>query len=342
MLHLLVLIVAIGYPYLDVNQVTPAAESNSDSIGVSGVDIFASTAIRSTHWEIKQAANGKEEYSSQTKTTYKIEPSILREYKLKANVYGYDLGLIYLKNGARQMLGKTAYAGVERLQAYAGFDGVFESGRLALEYRNETSGGLAYINDPSSPETTPIPFTNHYEQLSILKENNAGVYWGASFSKNNLPMNISFSNKELETTLFDPDVSIYKTAVVLGGSSTPKSLNTNRHFNSLYTSARVGVGAFSYKLSDSVKNDIRQVLGEETGYTEGIALDANLEIGWSYHKRFQGLSDLGFAAQIGLSAEIDFYDSMSGSVRDPSGDIKASFNRTDIRYGPIARFIAVF
>lgn len=320
----------------------PHSTEPSPEFGSDDIRVIASTALRSTNWEIRQAS-GDDSKEQQAQTNYKVDSSILREYKVQATVYDTDFAVMYLKNEARQELGETAYSGIERINAYIGFNGIFEKGRLIAEYRHESAGGLAYISDPNSPKTTPTPFINKYEQLTIAQQRNTGMYWGLSFSRNNMPMSIHLdSGSGQGETLFDPDVQLLKTSVVAGGSSTNYKLNNMRYFNGLYSSLRVGFGAFSYKLSPSVAQDAEAVIGDIPGYAEGLSLEAQTEIGWAVHNRFSKINDLGFALEVGFSFEADFYDSLSGSVRDPNTDAQISFRRTDYRFGPIVRLTGVF
>jgi hypothetical protein len=88
-LHILILVIAFGYPYM---RELPHSTEPSPEFGSEDVSVVASTALRSTNWQIRQASGDKEGLREQAETNYKVESSILREYKVQATVYNTKPG----------------------------------------------------------------------------------------------------------------------------------------------------------------------------------------------------------------------------------------------------------
>lgn len=334
------------YQYnLDYNNMAAASVIHNPYSEKDMLELLVGTAIRHTSWNINQEITAPEKDGKKlAQTKYEMNQSLLKEISLQGKFMGNPIALQYAENEAVEELNDLEKTAAKKIYGYLGINDIFVgASTLRLEYRQETIGGIAEWEDESGTRFTA--FENKYTQYSILKTEEQGMYKGFTYTQNNLPMSISFfdSSKSNGDIYFDPDLKIKKYAFTLGYDV---SQYTNRYlfdYQNFYASPRISLGFFQYDIDKEIIADAELESDKDFKSNTGFSIDGSLELGYIYQRRSVDYMGAGFSLQAGISIDAEFYLNKIGEDSEIDDDeIAASFERSDYRYGPFARFNMMF
>lgn len=334
------------YQYdLDYKNMTPTTVTHNPYTEKDILELLIGTAIRHTSWNITQEITAPEKDGKRlAQTKYEMNQSLLKEVSLQGKFMGNPIALQYAENEAVEELDGLEKAAAKKLYGYFGVNDIFVgASTLRLEYRQETIGGLAEWEDDSGTRFTA--FENKYTQYSILKTEEQGMYKGFTYTQNNLPMSVAFfdSSKSNGKIYFDPDLTIKKYAFTLGYDV---SQYTNRYlfdYQDFYMSPRMSIGLYQYHIDKAIVSDAEAEFDKDFKTNTGFSIDGSLELGYIYQRRSVDYMGAGFSLQAGISIDAEFYlNSINEDSEIDDDEIAASFERSDYRYGPFARFNMMF
>ena len=313
--------------------------------GQDTFELLTGVAIRQTQWNIDQEVKGLDKNDKKlAKVKYKMNQSILSEFSLQGKLMGNPIALNYAKSVSEKGLNDYEKAVADRLYGYIGINDIFKGGStLRIEYRQENASGTALWKDNGIEKTTS--FKNKYVQYSLLKTEEQGLYKGISYSENNIPTAMAFldDSKSTYAIYFDPTFEIKKLSFTMGYDVSQYTSRYMFDYHGGYISPRFSVGIYQYDIDKAIITSAETHFGKKFKDNIGLAFDGSVELGYIIQRRSLEYGGAGLSLQIGVSIDADLYlNSVSDDSEIDDNEIAASFNRTDIRYGPFVRLNAIF
>ncbi|QQD20266.1 hypothetical protein GJQ54_00135 [Oceanospirillaceae bacterium ASx5O] len=312
-------------------------------------DLLIGAGVRATHWSVSQSVESPAGSDGSTdklaSVKYDMNESVLREYRLAGQLAGNQIALTWLTSEAEQGMNQLERSATRKLYGSIGFERFFHGPtRLQLEFASELAGGVATYRDNNGAEQV-VAFENDYQRFALLVTSELGWLSGVSYSRNNMPMAVGFFESGLgdPDIYFDPDFELQKLTYVIGYDTaqyTSRYLFNSRGF---YLDGRVGIGLYRYDIGADILRQAEAVSGKEHNDDIGLALDGFVEAGYFWQARSVRWGGLGAALQAGVSADVEtYYNGISEDSEIEADEIRAAFERTDVRWGPFVRLNLMF
>ncbi|MBE0482989.1 MAG: hypothetical protein IBX52_05755 [Bacterioplanes sp.] len=312
-------------------------------------DVLLGVGLRNTHWAVRQTVESPPGHDGSTDTlasvTYRMNQSTLHEYRLSGQVAGKQIALTWLTSDAEQDMNRLERAATRKLYGSIGFDRWFVGpSLLRLEFASEQAGGIATYRDNQGNQHATA-FENDYRRYALLVTGELGGFGGISYSRNNMPMAIGFFQSGLSDPdiYFDPDFELKKLLFVFGYDTAQYASRYLFNSRGFYLDGRIGLGFFDYRIGNDVLNDAKAKSGKKHNSSLGFAVDLFAEMGYFWQARSVRWGGIGTSLQLGLSADLEAY--LNGVTQESKIDvneIRSSFERIDLRWGPFARFNMMF
>ena len=285
--------------------------------------------------------------------SYELDDSIYTALYFSGRIYNVRLGLSYLQNWAEQR-GEGAKIASKMFNMFLDFDSLFsKSSSLRIEVeRAKLNGTVAYqrndntevITGPAQKEST---FETTYTNYSAKVMMERGAFIGASYVQYNSPAAVGFSNssKDIEYVTFDNDVNYQNYLLIAGYDELSYAKRYETDLSRFYIEGNGGIGISVYDLSDRTRQEVEQGTSKSINATWSIVLQAELNLGYLWQRRFKSIQGFGYAITTGFKAHGSWQGSGQSKESDSEIDdntLELETGRYDIWYGPYVSFNLLF
>ena len=285
--------------------------------------------------------------------TYELDDSLYTALYFSGRIYNVRLGLSYLQNWAEKRGGGVKVAS-KLFNMFLDFDSLFsKSSSLRIEVeRAKLNGTVDYKrNDEAGIITGPaaknMPFQTTYTNFSAKVMLERGAFIGASYIEYNAPAAVGFSNsaKDLEYVTFDEDFNYQDYLLIVGYDELSYAKRYETDISRFYIEGNGGIGLSVYDISDSTRQEVERATAKSINSTFSMVLQAELNLGYLWQRRFNNLNGFGYAITIGLKAHGSWQGSGQSKDSDSKIDddaLELETDRLDLWYGPYISFNILF
>ena len=306
-------------------------------------------AYNGWHASTYVSANDKE-YAD---ASYELDDSIYTALYFSGRIYNVRLGLSYLQNWAEKR-GEGAKIASKMFNMFLDFDSLFsKSSSLRIEVeRAKLNGSVQYQRNDSTgiitgPAKMSSVFETTYTNYSAKVMMERGAFIGASYVQYNAPAAVGFSNsnKDIEYVTFDNDVNYQNYLLIAGYNELSYAKRYETDLSHFYIEGNGGIGVSVYKLSDLTRQEVEQGSSKSINSTWSIVLQAELNLGYLWQRRFKNLQGFGYAITTGFKAHGSWQGSGQSEESDSAIDdntLELETGRYDVWYGPYLSFNLLF
>ncbi|MFA9462401.1 hypothetical protein [Thiohalorhabdus methylotrophus] len=337
--------VAITVPRKDLaNLTTPTTGVFSE--GERWTTLKVGGGIQRLNWEAhSEVSEGDRTFLN---VDYRIEPSLLYSGQFQARFGETRLGLIYLKDQARDAAGGAGTAGREASEYLIGtldFQSLFSrSSGLRIRFRRTATEGVAKVDRPDQAATTFQAFKVDYSQFGVYQTLERGWLWGLEYTTYQMPSAVGFSGpgKNIVYSAFDPEFGIQKLALAAGYDPMAYARRYETDYHQVYITGKLALGMGAADISSAVKSEARKETGLSKVRSQAFfAVDGMLEAGYLWQERFADAGGLGYQLVAGYQA-LGAYMGGSQSDKAEADGLYLEFSRSDLWHGPFARLNVIF
>ncbi len=287
------------------------------------------------------------------KASYELDDSIYTALYFSGRIYNVRLGLSYLQNWAEKR-GRGAKVASKLFNMFLDFDSLFsKSSSLRIEVeRAKLNGTVVYQrNDEAGiitgPTTKSLPFQTTYTNYSAKVMMERGAYIGASYLEYNAPAAVGFSNsgKDLEYVTFDENFNYQDYLLIAGYDELSYAKRYETDTSRFYIEGNGGIGVSVYDISDITRQEVKRATVKSINSTYSIVLQAELNLGYLWQRRFRNANGFGYAITTGFKAHGSWQSSGQSKESENKIDdnaLELETDRLDLWYGPYISFNILF
>ena len=285
--------------------------------------------------------------------SYELDDSIYTALYFSGRIYNVRLGLSYLQNWAEKR-GEGAKIASKVFNMFLDFDSLFsKSSSLRIEAEQAKLNGTVHYerhNDTgitTGPSVVKSAFKTTYANYSAKVMMERGAFVGISYIAYNAPAAVGFSNssKDIEYVTFDNNVNYQNYVLIVGYDELSYAKRYETDFSRFYIEGNGGIGLSIYELSDLTRQEVEQSTSKSINTTWSMVLQAELNLGYIWQRRFQSLHGFGYAITTGLKAHGAWQGSGQSKENDSNIEEKTlqlETERYDLWYGPYVSFNVLF
>ncbi|GLR65017.1 hypothetical protein [Marinospirillum insulare] len=300
------------------------------------LELILGTGVASLNWEAK--ADVKNDSTTYATTKYNLPKSLYKSVWLQGKWGNKQLAVMYAKNEAESMGGQAKKAS-KLINAVFDVNGLFgprTSLRLAKE-QSQLAGTASMSSDPSVNNLNGIQntaFETKFDRYSGLVLFERGLYTGLVYETYNMPGMLGFSDqsKEIKYVGYDSKSQLKKYGLVVGYDIMDYARRYENNYNRFYYDGLIGFSFVDVKVSSELK-DALSSQEKKLKSPDGFSIDAKLDLGYVYQRKFKKLSGLGYMLTAGYRVKASYLGSTQSDddkKKLEKNEVALEFDRYDI------------